>query len=111
MWTCAPAIVGAIDSLHVLDEHVLDEPVRVLGVGVVVPLADFTDLLERTIAEHFTGFAKGPEGVFGLAPHHNVTNEPKVVALLRGVGEISHYGDGRPNRSSSRRQTSRPSWD
>lgn len=91
------AIVGTIHSLHVLHEHMLDEPVRVLGEGVVMALPDFADLLERTIAEHFSGFAKGPERVFGLAPHHNVTNESEVVALLGGVSQISHDVDGRPN--------------
>jgi hypothetical protein len=94
---CA-AVVSTIHALHLLHEHVLDEPVRVFGVGVVVPLPDFADLLESTITQHFSRFAKGPERVFGQATHHNVTNESKVVALLRGISQISHDVNGRPNR-------------
>ena len=95
---CA-AVVSTIYTLHLLHEHVLDEPVRVFGVGVVVPLPDFADLLESTITQHFSRFAKGPERVFRLATHHNVTNESKVVALLRGISQISHDVNGRPNRA------------
>lgn len=91
------SVVGTIHSLHVLHEHVLDEAVRVFGVGVVVALPDLADLMKRSISEHFAGFAKGPERIFGLASHHNVTNESQVVAPLRCVGQISHDVNGRPN--------------
>jgi hypothetical protein len=94
---CA-AVVSTIHSLHLLHEHVLDEAVRVFSVGIVVPLPDFADLLESTITQHFSRFAKGPERVFRLATHHDVTDESKVVALLRGISQISHDVNGRPNR-------------
>jgi hypothetical protein len=93
------SIASTIHSLHLLHEHVLDEAVRVFGEGVVVALPDFPDLLERTVTEHFSRFAKRPERVFCLVTHHNVTNESKVVALLRGISQISHGVNGRANRA------------
>lgn len=93
---CA-AIVGTINSLDVFHEHVLDQPVRVFGVGVMVALPDFADLLERAIAKHFSRFTKGPERIFGLASHHDVAHESEVVVLLRGISQIAHDVDSRPN--------------
>src|SRR6267143_723889 len=87
----------ASDALHVFHEHVLNQSVRFLHVGVVVPLADLANLMECTISHHLAGFAKGLERVFGLARHHDVSNDAQKVALTSGVGEIArtseHHSD------------------
>src|SRR6266566_206406 len=92
-----------IDALHVLHEHVLYEPVRLLDVRIVETLADIADLVERPIAHHFSAFAESLEGVLGLPGHHDVADEPEEVAFACRVGKIARdteSGTDDPLRSS-----------
>jgi hypothetical protein len=82
---------SAVDALDLLDEHMLDKPVRFFDVGVVVALSDVSDFLKRPVANHFARLAKRLEGVFRLSCHQNVADKAKVVALACGVGESGHY--------------------
>jgi hypothetical protein len=87
---CRPPY-GAFDTLDVLHEHVLDQPVRLFDVGVVVALANVSDFLERPASHHFPGLAKRLEGVLALARHHDIADEAEVIALARGIGEIADH--------------------
>jgi hypothetical protein len=76
-----------------LDEHLLNQPVRLAVVFVVMPLADLTDLGELRVAECATAVAERLEGVFGLPGHHDVPDEPEEITLPRRVGEIPRLSE------------------
>jgi hypothetical protein len=85
----------ALDPLRVLDEHLLDEAVCFLYVRVVVPLSDFSDVPKRFVPQYPAALAKGLEGVFGLASHDDVSDEPQEIALARGISKITHGAERR----------------
>jgi hypothetical protein len=90
---------SAIDTLDALDEHVLQQAVRFVGVGVVVTLPDVSNFLERPVAHHLAGFPKCLERVFGLTRHRDVGDESAVVTCSGSVSKIARYlggGSGSP---------------
>jgi hypothetical protein len=81
----------------VLDEHLLNEAVRLLRIVVVMTLADLADLGELLDPELTPALAKGLECVFALPRQNDVLNQPQVIALPWGVGEVlghTHGGAG-----------------
>src|SRR5438128_7104966 len=77
-----------VQTLNLLDEHVLHEPVRFLHVRVVVALPDVADLLQRPISHHLAPLAESLEGVLGLPGHDDVVDESMEIALARSVGKL-----------------------
>jgi len=84
-----------------LDEHVLQQAVRLVGVRVVVTLPNVSDFLKGAVAHHFPGFSKRLERIFGLTRHRDVANEPGVVARASGVSKIMHDFRGCSSSSCS----------
>jgi hypothetical protein len=54
----------AIDCVNVFHEHLLHQPIRFFHVRVVVTFTNLADLLQRAIAQDFSGFAERLERVF-----------------------------------------------
>ena len=75
-------------TARVLDEHLLNEPVRFPGVVVVMPFGHVADRGELLNAELAACFTEGLEGVFRLTSHDDVADEPVEITLLRRVGKL-----------------------
>src|SRR5687767_3387951 len=82
--------VGAgLDPARVLDEHLLDEPVRFTHELVVVLLAHLTDALQLRIRERFPRLTERRERVLGLPRRHNVADETKEIAFAGSVRQVA----------------------
>src|SRR5512132_3261216 len=80
---------GSLDSLHMLHEDLLDQPVRLLYVHIMLALSDISNLAEPGVAEDLAGLTESLESVLRLPGHDDVTYQPQEIALAGGIGEIS----------------------
>ena len=68
-------------AARVFDEHLLNEPICVLHVLVVMPLADFADIGKLVNSELSSALAEGLEHVFRLTSQHDVGDKSREITL------------------------------
>ena len=72
-----------------LDEQLLNKPVRLPVVRVVVSLAGLADPSELRQAKRAAGLPESLERVFGLAGKDDIAYQAKEVALADRVGQVT----------------------
>jgi hypothetical protein len=78
----------AFETLHVLDENLLNEPIGFLHVDIVIALSGVSYLLQLDVPKHLACLAKGLEGVFRLPGHYDITNESQEIAFASGIRKV-----------------------
>lgn len=88
----------AVDTANVFHEQLLRQSIGFAHEGIVVSLSDFTDLVESSVAQGFSGFAERLESVLRLTRHNDVLNESQKIVFTRCIGEVSNESSRSPDR-------------